>query len=224
MNEALTEDGVEQRPERRVPKGVVFWVFAFLAIAIQPPVPALAQASPFDDTSGSVHEADIALIADWGITTGCNPPANDLYCPQESVSRGQMAAFMGRSFLTPASQYDYFGDDGDSVFEGDINSITAVGITTGCNPPASTLYCTDDPLTRGQMAAFLTRALSLPTGPDAFSDDGNSVFEDDINALAAAGIAKGCSDSGFCPDDQITRAQMASFLVRSLDHLGCRGA
>lgn len=213
--------GVNEWIERRSPRSSLVWVFALLVVSVQPQVPALAQVSPFTDTAGSVHEVDIALIAQWGITTGCD---DNLYCPEDTVTRGQMAAFMRRSFVTPTSQYDYFSDDADSVFEGDINSITGVGITTGCNPPTSSLYCTDDPLTRGQMAAFLRRTLSLPAGPDAFSDDRDSVFEDDINALAAAGIAKGCSDSGFCPDDRITRAQMASFLVRALDHLECRGA
>lgn len=218
MNETTVSTRPE-RAERRVPRSAVFWVFAFLAISIQPQVPAFAQVAPFDDTAGSVHEADIALLAEWGITKGCTDSS---YCPEDSVTRGQMAAFMRRSFVTPTSQYDYFGDDDDSVFEADINSITGVGITQGCNPPTSSQYCTDDVLTRGQMAAFLRRTLSLPAGPDVFSDDGNSVFQADINALAAAGIAKGCTDGRFCPDDEITRAQMASFLVRALDHLGCR--
>lgn len=208
-----------ERAERRVPRSAVFWVFAFLAISIQPQVPAFAQVSPFDDTAGSVHEADIALLAEWGITKGCTDSS---FCPEDAVTRGQMAAFMRRSFGTPTSQYDYFGDDDDSVFEADINSITGVGITQGCNPPTSSRYCTNDQLTRGQMAAFLRRTLSLPPGPDVFGDDRDSQFEDDINALAAAGITLGCGDGRFCPDDEITRAQMASFLVRALDHLGCR--
>ncbi len=215
---------VEEPLRSTAPRGVVFWVMLFMLLAIQPPTPATAQVSPFDDTGGSVHAADIALIAEWGITTGCNPPANDLFCPRDNVTRGQMAAFMRRSFRTPTSQYDYFFDDDTSVFEADINSITGVGITNGCNPPSSTQYCTEDNITRGQMAAFLVRTLELPSGPDAFSDDSASVFQGDINALAAAGIAKGCTDSNFCPDDLVTREQMASFLVRALDHLGCRGA
>jgi hypothetical protein len=212
---------IDQWIDRRSPRTTLVWVLALLVVSVQPQVPAFAQASPFSDTAGSVHEVDIALLAQWGITSGCD---DNLYCPEDLVTRGQMAAFMRRSFSTPTSQYDYFTDDSNSVFQADINSITGVGITTGCNPPTGSLYCTDDPLTRGQMAAFLRRTLSLPAGPDAFSDDRNSVFQDDINALAAAGIAKGCSESQFCPDDHITRAQMASFLVRALDHLECRGA
>lgn len=37
---------------------------------------------------------------DWmktnNITVGCNPPANTQYCPDDNVTRGQMAAFMKR--------------------------------------------------------------------------------------------------------------------------------
>jgi hypothetical protein len=68
------------------------------------------------------------------------------------------------------------------------------------------------------MAAFLDRALHLPpTGTDFFSDDDSSVFEPSINRLAAAGITKGCGAGLFCPTQSLTRAEMASFLVRALD-------
>lgn len=46
-------------------------------------------------TSHTFHN-DITWMADNGITRGCNPPANDRYCPDRSVTRGQMAAFMRR--------------------------------------------------------------------------------------------------------------------------------
>ncbi len=70
------------------------------------------------------------------------------------------------------------------------------------------------------MAAFLNRALDLPaTSEDFFVDDDDSVFEDDINRLAAAGITQGCnppSNDRYCPDSSVLRDQMASFLVRGL--------
>jgi hypothetical protein len=45
--------------------------------------------------SHTFHNA-IDWMADNGITLGCNPPANTNYCPQDNVTRGQMAAFMKR--------------------------------------------------------------------------------------------------------------------------------
>ena len=41
--------------------------------------------------------ADIEWLAAEGITRGCNPPANDLFCPGNTVTRGQMAAFLHRA-------------------------------------------------------------------------------------------------------------------------------
>ena len=40
----------------------------------------------------------IERLKQQGITTGCNPPANDLYCPLDNVPRQQMAAFLIRAF------------------------------------------------------------------------------------------------------------------------------
>jgi hypothetical protein len=112
-----------------------------------------------------------------------------------------------------------FTDDDGSVFEADIIWLSAAGITKGCNPPENDRFCPGDPVTRGQMAAFLTRAFNLPPGPDRFVDDEGSVFEADINALAEAGITKGCNppeNDRFCPDDRVTRGQMAAFLHRAI--------
>ncbi|MGH8936698.1 MAG: S8 family serine peptidase, partial [Acidimicrobiia bacterium] len=64
-----------------------------------------------------------------------------------------------------------FADDDDSIFENDIIWLSAAGITKGCNPPTNDRFCPDDPVTRGQMAAFLVRAFQLLTGPDRFVDD-----------------------------------------------------
>ena len=51
----------------------------------------------FTDVPGSnTFHADIEWLKDNGITFGCNPPANDKYCPDDFVTRGQMAAFMKR--------------------------------------------------------------------------------------------------------------------------------
>ena len=90
-----------------------------------------------------------------------------------------------------------------------------MGITTGC---ARTLFCPTDPVTRGQMATFLARALDLPaTSTDYFADDHGTAHEDNINRVAVAGITTGCTDTDFCPTDPVTRAQLASFLARGLD-------
>ncbi len=180
--------------------------------AVLPAAPAAAAGGTFGDDDTSVHERDIETLAGTGITKGC---ASDRYCPDEPVTRGQMAAFLVRALgLSPTDGID-FTDDDTSVFETDIQTLAANGITKGC---ASDRYCPDEPVTRGQMAAFLVRALGLsPTDGIDFTDDDTSVFETDIQTLAANGITKGCATDRYCPDEPVTRGQMASFLVRALE-------
>ncbi|MCP3997784.1 MAG: hypothetical protein GY722_22385 [bacterium] len=110
--------------------------------------------------------------------------------------------------------YDPFTDDDASIFEADIEWLAYHRITAGCGPLQ---FCPADNVTRGQMAAFLTRALDLaPAERDYFTDDETSIFEDAINRLAQAGITRGCSAATFCPDDPVTRGEVAAFLVRAL--------
>ncbi len=113
----------------------------------------------FDDDETSIFEGDINAIAEFGITTGCNPPANDEFCPDDVVTRGQMAALWRRAFNLPASDSDFFDDDETSIFEGDINAIAEFGITKGCNPPTNDEYCPGSLVTRAQMASFIARSL-----------------------------------------------------------------
>jgi S-layer homology domain len=99
-------------------------------------------------------------------------------------------------------------------FEPEISWLHRAGITGGCS---ATRFCPTAAVTRGQMAAFLNRALGLePTATDFFDDDDGTAFEGDINRLAAAGITGGCAARRFCQDATVTREQMASFLTRAL--------
>ncbi len=176
----------------------------------------------FIDDDGSTFESDIEWIAAEGITKGCNPPVNDRYCPDDFVTRGQMAAFLVRAMgYTDNGGGDLFIDDNASIFENDIDRLATAGVTKGCNPPTNSKYCPDDFVTRGQMAAFLVRAMGYTDngGGDLFIDDNASVFENDIDRLATAGVTKGCNpptNNKYCPDDFVTRGQMAAFLHRAL--------
>jgi hypothetical protein len=112
------------------------------------------------DDDGLPFEQDINRIAAAGITKGCNPPANDRFCPNSMVTRGQMAAFLVRAWnLSDPGRGDWFDDDDTSVFEGDIDRLAAAGITKGCNPPANDRYCPLTKVTRAQTASFIARAL-----------------------------------------------------------------
>lgn len=176
----------------------------------------------FADTHDNLFERGIEWMAFEGITKGCNPPVNDRYCPNSSVTRGQMAAFLVRALDLPHAGSAGFTDTVGSVFANDIDRLAAAGITKGCNPPANNRYCPDSRVTRGQMAAFLVRALGYTDngGGDLFIDDDDSIFEGDIDRLGTAGVTRGCNpaegNTKYCPDSYVTRGQMAAFLNRAL--------
>ncbi|MGB9357445.1 MAG: M15 family metallopeptidase [Acidimicrobiia bacterium] len=176
----------------------------------------------FGDDEDNVHESDIEFIAEIGTTLGCNPPWNDRYCPERIITRGELSAFLTRTLgLTDDGGTDWFVDDRDSEFEGDINRLAAAGIAKGCNPPANDRFCPDRRLSREQMAAFIARAFNLTdtSGTDVFTDDNASGFENDIEALAFAGITLGCNppaNTRYCPTRAVPRDEMASFFARAV--------
>jgi hypothetical protein len=173
----------------------------------------------FTDIDASLFRGDIIWLNDQAVTKGC---ATYRYCPTAVVSRQQMASFLTRALGLPTTTRDFFTDDESSVHEGDINRLAAAGITGGC---AADRFCPVAPVTRGEMASFLARALRLPgTSSDFFSDDERSLHEGAINRLAAAGITGGCADGRFCPEAGVTRGEMAAFLRRALARLGASTA
>jgi uncharacterized protein YbjT (DUF2867 family) len=88
-----------------------------IALAIVAP---LLPGGTFVDDNESVHESSIGAIAAAGITSGCNPPANDRFCPTAPVTRGQMAAFLNRALSPASTPLGNFFDDGSPVRPDDI--------------------------------------------------------------------------------------------------------
>ena len=175
----------------------------------------MESASPsgaFSDDDGSTHEEAINRLAAAGVTHGCG---SGNYCPEEPVIRAEMASFLARALGLSDPGDDAFSDDEGSVHEGAINAVAKAGITLGC---AAGRFCPEAVVTRAEMASFLARALGLgDPGTDAFTDDDGSLHEGAIDAIAGAGVTYGCGTGRYCPDQPVTRAEMASFLVRAFD-------
>lgn len=168
----------------------------------------------FFDDEGSVHESDIEFLLAAGVINGCNANG-DAFCPNDPVTRGQMAKMLVRALDLPLADADFFTDDDGSIYEEAINALAATRITTGCGDGR---YCPDAVMSRAQVAAFLNRALDLaPATTELFSDIAESPFRGDINALAAAGLTSGCGEGRFCPEAVASRSQAASFLARAMD-------
>lgn len=183
-----------------------------------------AAGDTFCDDWDSTFQPDIEWLVAAGITSGCNAP-EDRFCPGDPVTRGQLAAFLHRALgetLPTTGEPIAFVDTSDSIFAGDIAWLSATGVTQGCS---SDTFCPDDPVTRGQLAAFFVRAFgySEGLGNNVFGDDDHSVFEAQIDALAVAGVTRGCNppdNDRFCPEDPVSREQVAAFLHRAVDGMG----
>jgi len=163
----------------------------------------------FVDVGSSPFRDDIAWAIAGGITDGCWIAK---FCPDEPITRGEMATFVARALDLPPATTDHF-DDASWPHHDALESLAEAGILLGC---AARRACPDALLTRGQAASVLARAFDLPPSRfDHFTDDAG-YHEPDINRIASAGIAAGCGERRYCPNQPVTRGQMVAFLHRAL--------
>ena len=174
----------------------------------------------FNDLTGFFNE--IKHLYNTGITSGCGVGK---YCPKSPMTRAQMAVFILRavagSYHTPPALPPGGSSFSDvtNQFPTWVEEFFATGITSGCgvNPLR---YCPDSPVTRGQMAVFILRGIEganytpppLPPSGSSFSDV--TTFATWIEELSRRGITGGCGGGKYCPNNPITREQMAAFIER----------
>jgi hypothetical protein len=174
----------------------------------------------FFDTPNHLGREFVEQIFAAGITGGCAP---DFFCPDSSITRAQMAVFIETSLgvtTAPACTGSRFTDVNAATvgeaFCGFIEDVATRGITGGCTP---TQFCPNDPVTRAQMAVFIEAALGNPANPcgtrftDVTAGTVGAAVCGFIDRLAADGITGGCGPGLFCPNNSVTRGQMAIFLV-----------
>ncbi|HSK25101.1 MAG TPA: S-layer homology domain-containing protein [Egicoccus sp.] len=193
-----------------------------------------ADAEAPEDAQGTTHEDAIRCVSGLEIAEGYD---DGTYRPGQDVTRAQMAAFVGRTLLVADAvppeaaenlESGSFPDTPGTAHEAWIELLAELGVVTGKNDGT---YGYSDPVTRGQMAAFLTRAIDQAHGRaldgseppaaagDDFDDTEGSAFEDQIQQLADAGIYVGDGEGTADPGGHVTRGQMASFLARTAAYL-----
>ncbi|MBL8216994.1 MAG: S-layer homology domain-containing protein [Bryobacterales bacterium] len=157
------------------------------------------------------------------VTTGCNGSAQT-YCPEAVMTRAEMAAFIvrslyGETFTAPSAPYFSDVPAGHASFRY-IQKLRELDVTNGCTAAS---YCPDAPVTRGQMAAFLIRALAGISPTETFPFPASPFFTDVppahpffgyIQKLRELGVTSGCTATTYCADETTTRGQMAAFLTR----------
>jgi sugar lactone lactonase YvrE len=171
-----------------------------------------------------------------GVSTGCvqgNSAQTREYCPNNDVTRQEMAAFIVRAVtgtVSPAiyNTTPYFQDvPNTNPFFPHIQKMMELGITTGCSqrPP---LFCPTDTIPRWEMAIFMIRARLMLHGA-SFTTSATPYFTDVPTNVEGNGqpypfiqrsfeehITNGCGGTLYCPDELVTRGQMASFIMRGL--------
>jgi uncharacterized repeat protein (TIGR02543 family) len=99
-----------------------------------------------------------------------------------------------------------------------IYALSQAGITGGCGGGD---FCPDDPVTRGMMAVFVIASRDETPSQEPynvyFSDIADDTFAPFINTMCELGITGGCGDGIFCPNGTVTRAQMAVFIITSME-------
>ena len=166
----------------------------------------------------------VNLLREYGITGGCSasPPQ---YCPNDNVTRAQMAFFIVRTIAGgdnfTFSPTPYFTDVSAADFGFKwIQKMYELGITAGCG---SGKYCPADVVTRGQMAIFVIRARLGAASDNTFTFPAMPSFDDVpatalyfkwIQRMKVDQITAGCTATSYCSDSSVTRGQMAIFLMR----------
>lgn len=206
---------------RRTALPIVLVITALLAATLTP-TPASGQYDAFSDsTDAGVHRPAVNELARLGIFEGTECDANR-FCPRDPLKRWAMAVWLVRVLgeRPTAGEGTTFADVDDELWWSDyVEQLAERGVTSGCriDPPR---YCPDRNVTRGQMATFLVSAFGLASAPPAgFTDTEDSVHADNIDALAAAGITAGCQKEPlrYCPQQPVTRGQMATLLQRAIE-------
>jgi 5'-nucleotidase len=126
--------------------------------------PAVGATTGFGDVPlDATYAPWVKQLAAEGITAGCG---NGNFCPQQVVTRAQMAIFLlrakhGATYSPPAvGATTGFGDVPlDATYAAWVKQLAVEGVTAGCG---NGNFCPLDPVNRAQMSIFLVRAFGLP--------------------------------------------------------------
>ncbi|MCY1023213.1 S-layer homology domain-containing protein [Pyxidicoccus sp. MSG2] len=153
----------------------------------------------------------LAMLA----VAGCGPSESSQPSqPQEEVGAVEGAATQNGACV-------YFDDvAANNEAWTEIQALAASGVTKGCS---ATSFCPTRNVTRAEMAVFLMRAKYGPNIDNTLPNPTSNVYTDVppsywaakwIKKAADDGITTGCGSGYYCPEDPVTRAQMAVFTQR----------
>lgn len=179
---------------------------------------------------GQISQAHIDSVDCAVALTIVRGEASGNYNPGGSTSRGQMATFIAQAleaagYDLPSPSNQGFDDISGNIHADNINILAELGIVRGVT---TTRFDAETNIRRDQMATFLLQAAEFafddpegldPTGAVTFSDvPTSSIHARNINASAELlGLTTGVSSTQYAPRRNVTREQMASFVIRLVD-------
>ena len=198
---------------RRV--SVVVLAAALVAAAATGPAASAGVAVGSEDPTGGPWAGGIAAAA----VSVSEPAGAAAAVDSAAVLRGQIDG--------PASVYSDVANT--NAHSRNIRTLKAAGVLDGteCSPNK---FCPGEPLTRRTFAVWMVRVIEGGNAPDFVDPDvgGQSRFADVgadepealfIDRMAELGVTAGCATNPwrYCPDRNVSRGQMASFLSRAFD-------
>jgi hypothetical protein len=193
------------------------------------------QLTGFGGAPGPVYAIDDGQAAYGTVAAGGTVQCTDCYGVSIGLPSGRPAVHLDATALetiTPDALGqrkrfilhvgDSFNDvAGSSPFYKFIETLLHNDVTAGCG---ATTYCPAASTTREQMAPFVLVAregggYTPPAcGVPVFGDvPASSPFCRWIEELARRGVVNGCAPGLYCPTADVTREQMAVFVLRTLD-------
>jgi len=177
-----------------------------------------------DVPQSSVFFDYINVLSSWQITTGCSTTPVQ-FCPTRLVTRAELTTLIIRSMLGDQFPYQptpYFTDiPATSPFFTYIQKAVELGITHGCTP---TTFCPDGSvprmdasvlLIRGKLESLFGDNFSYPTTPFFTDVPSTSPQFPYVQKMYELGMTTGCTPTQFCPNNNLTRQEIAVFLTRA---------
>jgi len=172
-------------------------------------------ATQFTDLSADhMFYATISELVDRGVLTGYT---DHTFKAENKITRGEAALVIARALqLDTTNVVDPgFADvPKTSVFYGAVAALHSKGVITGIGNSKAGV---NQILTRGQMAAILTKAYELEGQATnlPFTDITNHPFKNAISTLFANNVTSGTTATTFGADLPVSRGQLATFVVRA---------
>lgn len=174
--------------------------------------------NPFTDIENVYSKDEILALYAAGITTGTTATT---FSPNRNITRAQFAVMIARALKLQSNKETAFTDVKGKWYQKEVQALAEVGIVRGVN---ATTFNPNANITRQQAAAMIMRMLeykgykaSVAANTLSFKD-ANKVLDyakQAVSELQAQDIMTG-SNGYLYPQSNLTRAQMAKILKRSL--------